>query len=103
MRFVWAVAALVVAAVLIGAGIAQRTIFHGPSTQSAEIALSGDAPFTMIDGAVLNALPGTQTLEVSGSDAVFVAYGRTADVAAWLSDQKHTAVSSGADGAIRRR
>ncbi|MDF2554789.1 MAG: hypothetical protein K0R60_684, partial [Microbacterium sp.] len=100
MRFVWAVAALVVAAVLIGAGIAQRTIFHGPSTQSAEIALSGDAPFTMIDGAVLNALPGTQTLEVSGSDAVFVAYGRTADVAAWLSDQKHTAVSSGADGAI---
>jgi hypothetical protein len=100
VRFVWAVAALVVAAVLIGAGIAQRTIFHGPSTQSAEIALSGDAPFTMIDGAVLNALPGTQTLEVSGSDAVFVAYGRTADVAAWLSDQKHTAVSSGADGAI---
>jgi hypothetical protein len=100
VRFVWAVAAFVVAAVLIGAGIAQRTVFHGPSTQSAEIALTDDAPFTMIDGAVLNALPGTQTLEVSGDDGVFVAYGRTADVAAWLSDQKYTAVSAGADDAI---
>ena len=100
MRFVWAVAAFVVAAVLIGAGIAQRTVFHGPSTQSAEIALTDDAPFTMIDGAVLNALPGTQTLEVAGDDGVFVAYGRTADVAAWLSDQKYTAVSAGADDAI---
>lgn len=100
MRFVWAVAAFVVAAVLIGAGIAQRTVFHGPSTQSAEIALTDDAPYTLIDGAVLNALPGTQTLKVSGDDGVFVAYGRTADVSAWLADQKYTAVSAGADDAI---
>lgn len=100
MRFVWAVAAFVVAAVLIGAGIAQRTVFHGPSTQSAEIALTDDAPYTLIDGAVLNALPGTQTLTVSGDDGVFVAYGRTADVSAWLADQKYTAVSAGADNAI---
>ncbi len=100
MRFVWAVAAFVLAAVLIGAGIAQRTVFHGPSTQSAEIALSDDAPYTMIDGAVLNALPGTQTLRVSGDDGVFVAYGRTADMTAWLSDQTYTAVGSGAEGEI---
>jgi len=100
VRFVWAVAAFVVAAVLIGAGIAQRTVFHGPSTQSAEIALSDDTPYTMIDGAVLNQLPGTQTLEVAGDDGVFVAYGRTADMAAWLSDQTYTAVRAGDDGDI---
>jgi hypothetical protein len=100
VRFVWAVAAFVVAAALIGAGIAQRTVFHGPSTESAQIALTDDAPYTMIDGAVLNALPGTQTLEVSGDDGVFVAYGRTADMAAWLADQKYTAVSAGADQTI---
>jgi hypothetical protein len=100
VRFVWAVAAFVLAAVLIGAGIAQRTVFHGPSTQSADIALSDDAPYTLIDGAVLNELPGTQTLRVSGDDGVFVAYGRTADMTAWLSDQTYTAVGSGNDGEI---
>ncbi|MCC4907143.1 glycosyl transferase [Microbacterium sp. cx-59] len=100
MRFVWAVAAFVVAAVLIGAGIAQRTVFHGPSTQSAEIALTDDSPYTVIDGAVLNALPGTQTLKVEGDDGVFVAYGRTADVSAWLADQKYTAVAAGEENSI---
>lgn len=100
MRFVWAVVAFVLAAALIGAGIAQRTVFAGPSTQSATIALEDDTPFTLVDGAVLNTLPGTQTLEVAGPDGVFVAYGRTADVAAWLSDEEYTAVTLDEDDVI---
>lgn len=100
MRFVWAVAAFVLAALLIGAGIAQRTIFQGPETQTTDVAVDQDTPYTMIDGAVFGALPGTQTLDVSGPGTVFVSYGRTADVKAWLSDQPHAEVTEGADGAI---
>ena len=56
MRFVWAVAAFVLAAVMIGAGIAQRTVFQGPKSETVAISVSEDAPYLLIDGAVLNKL-----------------------------------------------
>ena len=43
MRFVWAVAAFVLAALMIGAGIAQRTVFQGPKTETASISVEEDA------------------------------------------------------------
>ncbi|MFE1644942.1 glycosyl transferase [Microbacterium sp. P01] len=100
MRFVWAVVAFVLAAVMIGAGIAQRTIFQGPKTETAAISVTQDAPYTLIDGAVLNALPGAQTLRAARSGAVFASYGRTADVKAWLADVPHNEVSLASDGTI---
>jgi hypothetical protein len=98
VRFVWAVVAFVLAAALIGAGIAQRTLFQGPETQSAEVTAPDDSPYTLIDGTVMSMLPGTQTLTVQGDDGVFVSYGRTADLTAWLSDQtySHATVDDGA-------
>ena len=54
MRFVWAVAAFVLAALMIGAGIAQRTVFQGPTSTSASVPAGSKAPFVLIDGAVLN-------------------------------------------------
>lgn len=99
MRFVWAVAAFVLAAVLIGAGIAQRTVFQGPKSASTGISVSEDAPFLLIDGAVLNTLPGTQTLRAHGDGEIFAAYGRTADMKAWLSDTTYNEVTLDAEGA----
>ncbi|MCP2636708.1 glycosyl transferase [Microbacterium sp. HD4P20] len=93
MRFVWAVAAFVLAAVMIGAGIAQRTIFQGPRTETASISVEEDAPYLLIDGAVLNQMPGTQTLRVQGEGELFAAYGRAADVQAWLSDAEYNRVT----------
>lgn len=93
MRFVWAVAAFVLAAVLIGAGIAQRTVFLGPKTADVEISAEGGLPYTLIDGTVLASMPGSQTLTASvPSGPVYAAYGRTADVSAWLSDAEYTHV-----------
>lgn len=86
MRFVWAVAAFVLAAVMIGAGIAQRTIFQGPDTDIAAISVDEQAPYLLIDGAVLNETAGAQTLRAQGEGEIFAAYGRTADMEAWLSD-----------------
>ncbi|MEU1970612.1 glycosyl transferase [Microbacterium sp. NPDC019599] len=100
MRFVWAVAAFVLAAVMIGAGIAQRTVFQGPTAQTAEISVEQEAPYTLIDGAVLNSMPGTQTIRAAADGTVFAAYGRTADLEAWLSDATYNEVSVDSDGGI---
>ncbi len=116
MRFVWAVAAFVLAAVMIGAGIAQRTVFQGPKTQTTSISIEDEAPYVLIEGDVLTSMPGAQTLRASGEGQIFAAYGRTADLEAWLSDSTYnvvtvdkngtasaTIVEPGDDAASRRR
>ncbi|GAA2891502.1 glycosyl transferase [Microbacterium esteraromaticum] len=95
MRFVWAVVAFVLATVLIGAGIAQRTIFMGPSEQTMELSVNEPQPYVLVDAEVLGAHPGLQTLLVRGEGEMFVAYGRTDDVKAWLSDTSYTDVTLG--------
>ncbi|MBC6494567.1 glycosyl transferase [Microbacterium sp. CFBP9023] len=98
MRFVWAVVAFVLAAGLIAAGIAQRTIFMGPSTQEVSVAAEEPAPFVLMDGDVLREHPGSQTLLVRGEGEIFAAYGRTADMEAWLADSSYNRVTVGDDG-----
>ncbi|GAB3616848.1 hypothetical protein GCM10027416_14050 [Okibacterium endophyticum] len=94
MRFVFAIAALVVAAVLIVLGIAQRTVFLGPSTVSMETTVDTELPYTVIDGAVLGSHPGQQSITVSGADEVFLAYGTTADVVAWIGENDYTSIQT---------
>lgn len=100
VRFVWAVVAFVLATVMIGAGIAQRTIFQGPRTETVAITVEEEAPYLLIDGAVLTQLPGTQTLRAQGEGDLFASYGRTADMQAWLSDTEYTHVTMGGDGVV---
>lgn len=97
MRFVWAVVAFVLAAVMIGAGIAQRTVFQGPKSETSDLSVSEEAPYLLIDGAVLNRLPGSQTLRAQGEGEIFAAYGRTTDLEAWLSDSTYNAVTLAGD------
>jgi len=98
VRFVWAVVAFVLAAVLIGAGIAQRTIFLGPDSQTTKVEIDEPAPFVLMDGDVLRTNPGAQTLIVHGQGDIFGSYGRTADMEAWLADSDYNHVTVGDDG-----
>ncbi|WP_217183796.1 hypothetical protein [Streptomyces sp. AC495_CC817] len=100
MRFVWAVVAFVVALGLIGAGIAQRTIFMGPESQQVRIEVDEPAPFVMVDGAVLREFSGAPALHVNGDGDIFAAYGRTADMEAWLADVDYNHVTVGKDGEL---
>ncbi len=100
MRFVWAVVAFVLATLLIGAGIAQRTIFMGPSAVQTEVSVDGPAPYLLIDGAVLRQHPGKQTMLIRGDGEIFAAYGRTADLEAWLSDATYNSIDAGGSGDI---
>lgn len=103
MRFVWAVVAFVLAAGLVAMGIAQRTIFLGPDSQTITVSAEEDSPYTVIDSNVFDALPealpgesGTLTIENDGP--IFATYGRTADVLGWLSDQRFTHATADSGG-----
>ncbi|MFT4136910.1 glycosyl transferase [Microbacterium sp.] len=101
MRFVWAVVALVLATVMIGAGIAQRTVLRGPTSESQAVQIDQDVPYVLVDGAVLDAHEGAQTLRAQGEGPIFAAYGRTTDLSAWLSRSSYVHVTSDGDGGIR--
>jgi len=101
VRFVWAVVAFVLATLLIGAGIAQRTIFMGPVSQQMELSVDEPTPYLLIDGAVLRENPGQQTLLIRGEGDIFAAYGRTADLEAWLADARYSAIDLDGAGAPR--
>ncbi|MGN6200193.1 hypothetical protein, partial [Humibacter sp.] len=93
MRFLIAILAFIAAAAMIALGFAQRTIWIPPANIVTGTIVKGGEPFTVIDGSVLRARPGQQTLTVSGGSKPFVAYGRTADVLAWLGTEKYAKVS----------
>lgn len=92
MRFVIAIVLFVAAFFAIGLGIAQRTVLAGPDSFSTEVT-TGSAPITVVEGDALNALPGTQTVTVTGDGDIFLAYGRTGDVLAWVDDLPYNHVT----------
>ena len=99
MRFVWAVVAFVLATLLIGAGISQRTVFMGPSAQQTGLSVEDPTPYLLIDGEVLRQHPGQQTMLIRGEGDIFAAYGRTADLEAWLADAQYNSITAGDAGA----
>ena len=99
MRFVLAIVSFVAAALLIGLGIAQKTIFAAPDEITASTSITNDAPVTVVSGAALNAYPRSQFVQISGSDENFAAYGRTADVIAWIGDANYNDVTYDAETA----
>lgn len=97
MRFVFAIVAFIAAAVMIGLGIAQRTVLLDPDRVSLSAEFEGDADYIVLEPEVLAAHPGKQTLTVSGADTVFLAYGRSSDVEAWLGESPYIAVQHDAE------
>ncbi|WEO75886.1 hypothetical protein BJQ94_10880 [Cryobacterium sp. SO2] len=97
MRFVFAILAFVLAALMIAFGIAQRTVFLEPASTSLTATIEDGSPYAVIDGSALAAQPGSQTITVTGSDTVFMAYGRTADIQAWIGDDEYANVGLDAE------
>ncbi len=93
MRLVLAIVSFSLAALLIGFGIAQRTVLVGPDHVTAAVETTSDATVTVIDGATLNSFDRGQTIRATGADTIFAAYGRTGDVLAWVGDASYNALS----------
>jgi hypothetical protein len=106
VRVIVAIVLLSVSVLTLGLGIAQRTVFANDQLIDRPVVTQTTAPATIIHGTDLAAYPGRVTLSVEGgvsarvpsgdgaaivtSERVFVAYGRTVDVMAWLSPGRHT-------------
>ncbi|MDR6172001.1 hypothetical protein [Curtobacterium sp. SORGH_AS_0776] len=99
MRFVLAIVSFVIGLLLVALAVGQRTVFEPPSTLVAASSSKSSAPVTVIPGSTLNANPGYQRINVSGSGKVFAAYGKTSDVDAWIGDAKHTTMRFDAEQA----
>lgn len=106
LRYFWAVLAFIFAAVFFAAGISQRTIFAPDRAEVVELPVDPTATYLVIDGAVLNKLPGTQTIKSQDNGMLFQSYARSSDVLAWLSDanfQYITLTDSGEISSSNRR
>lgn len=99
MRFVLAIVSFVIGLLLVALAVGQRTVFAPPSSLVADSSTTSPAPVTVIPGSTLNANPGYQRINVSGSGKVFAAYGKTADVDAWVGDAEHTTLRFDAESA----
>jgi hypothetical protein len=97
VRFVLAIVSFVAAALLIGLGIAQRTVFAEPDTVTAATNITSSAPVTVLSGSALNAFPRNQLVKLSGAKENFSAYGRTDDVVAWVGDASYNSVTYDAE------
>ena len=93
MRFVLAIVSFILAAVMIGFGIAQQTILTTPDEVTVSTETDGTAPLTVVDGEAFNAYSGKQTISVAGPGRIVAAYGRTSDVLAWVGDANYNSVT----------
>lgn len=93
MRLIAAIISFVIAFAMIAFGIAQRTVLAPPDSVKSNLTISAPAAVTLIDSSVLRAVPGRQKIDISGSDTVFAAFGRTADVKAWMGTASYNEVA----------
>ncbi|RKR73708.1 hypothetical protein [Frondihabitans australicus] len=95
MRFVIAVITLVVAALLVLLGLAQRTVFAPPSSVTSSVSTTkSDATLTVISAKALKGYAGREHIVISGSDqTIMAAYGRTSDIKGWVGDATYNSVT----------
>jgi len=92
LRFVLALVAFIGAALMIGAGIAQRTVLLEPDSVVLDVTVENPSNYMVVEPEALAAHAGQQSFTVSGSPQVFLAYGRTDDVLAWIGDTSYTSI-----------
>lgn len=96
MRFVSALVALCVAAVLLAVGIFFK-FFTGPHYVATTIPVSSySEKYLLIDSTVLTSRSGQQMVMVHGTGKITVAYGVTGDVIAWLGNSPYVHASESA-------
>jgi hypothetical protein len=100
VRFVLAIATFVVAALMIGLGIAQHTFLAGPDRITAATSSAGGAAYTIVDGKTLNAHPGLQDTVVRGEGELFAAFAPSTDVDAWVGSSPYTRIGMDDEGAL---
>lgn len=92
MRLVLSIVSFCLAVILLGAGMAQRTIFLQPGSIVQTYSAETDALYTVVTPEVLAQNPGAPTVSAESDTSAVVAYGRTSDVLAWIGQATYTEV-----------
>jgi hypothetical protein len=108
VRLVVAIVLLAVSTLSLAGVITQRILMENPESIELVIDTDTTAPATIIHGSELAEIPGRPSITIVGGDSarvrsetgsgfesqetsqVFIAYGRTIDVMAWLAPARHT-------------
>jgi hypothetical protein len=93
VRFLAAIGVFVLAAIFLGTGLTQKIFFSGPEFEALSTTVKSTTPYIVINSDVLQRNPGLQTVSVGGTETGFIAYGRTADVVAWLDGSDYTTIT----------
>lgn len=98
MRFLLATLLFILAISLLLLGLAQRTIWAPPDNFSVNLSVSGNEPYLVIPAEELALMPGDPVVGGIGDGEVLVAYGREADVLAWVGQSLHSEAVTSDDG-----
>jgi hypothetical protein len=101
VRFAIALVTLLIAGVLVAAGVAQRTVLKPADHVSVSADVPSGVHYVVVPGSVLRSHEGQQRLRLAGSKVAFAAYGRTGDVTAWLSGQRYAELRVDDAGAMQ--
>lgn len=92
MRYVLAIAALVISGVLLILGVGQRTFLAGPTEISLPVKVTSETGYAVINGGEFSKITGQANVVVKDDDA-FVAIGTDRDVQGWLAPFPHAELS----------
>jgi hypothetical protein len=98
MRFLLAALLFILAISLLLLGLAQRTIWAPPENFSVNLSVSGNQPYLVIPAEELALMPGDPVVGGVGEGKVFVAFGKQADVLAWVGQANHSEAVTSDDG-----
>jgi hypothetical protein len=98
MRFLLAALLFILAISLLLLGLAQRTIWAPPENFSVNLSVSGNQPYLVIPAEELALMPGDPVVGGIGEGKVFVAFGKEADVLAWVGQTNHSEAVTSDDG-----
>ena len=92
MRFLIAAALFVVSVVSLVLGLGDRTIWAPPASHRIAVSIDVKAPYVFVPSSVLHAFGGSPVLTAQNDGTTFVAYGREADVQAWLGNADYASL-----------
>lgn len=93
MRFFIAAGLFVASVLTLLLGLAERTIWAPPENYTKSLKLENNKSLVLVPNEILLQHPGNPTIYAEGSEEVFLATGREADLIAWIGASAHVTLS----------
>ncbi|NDH65561.1 MAG: hypothetical protein EBY26_04195 [Microbacteriaceae bacterium] len=97
MKLIAAIGLFFLSLVFAVIGVAERTVLAPPPSKTLSLTFEAGNPYLVIPNATLASYSGLPSVQVSGTNKVFIAVGRESDIRAWIGEASSSeiAVSKG--------